>query len=130
MMHREADSRRHSGAVNGMTIVNLSSAALPPLNEGPEDYRDYWEKEAEREACIEPWANPSAEWKESGWFSVSTSKRVYSQNEKQEAVNLYRGGASASVVGGKFGAPAATIRTWARRNLLRDVNGQADRFTP
>lgn len=132
-MRRDADARRRAGRLNGMDHVYDPDMESPPLKlpeDYPEDYRDWWEKKAERDNEFKPWPKPIHEYKDGAWYRMDNGKRVYTDNERLEAIRLYRSGSSAGVVGKKIGAPAGTVRTWARRDKERDWNAHADRFTP
>jgi hypothetical protein len=129
-MRRDAEARRRKGIGNAVSIV-ANPGPLPPLRlpeDYPEDYHDWPEIKSQRDAEVRPWAKPSAEWRDGGWYDMNSDKRVYSQNEKLEAIRLYHNGYSAGVVGAMFGTSPATIRQWAKRERDRDTNARLPRF--
>jgi CENP-B N-terminal DNA-binding domain len=130
-MRAEAAERRRNGAANGVVAREVPDTDLPMLNEPetcPEDYRDYWQQKADEDATPRPMPKPNAEYRNGGWYRMSDGKRVYTLNEKREAIELYRTGLSAGAVGAKFGLAPATVRTWAKRDRDRDRNAHFPRF--
>jgi hypothetical protein len=110
-----------NGPVNGMTYD--PDAELPPL-QLPEDYpANYlsWSEREHEDWKPRPLRGTDYEYRDEGWYRVRDGKRVYTWNERNEAVRMYRSGISATVVGDKAGIPAATIRTWARRERMADA---------
>jgi hypothetical protein len=131
-MQAQAEKRRIAGTTNAFPTVRNAVAGLWRNRDGSKaelgtDGNPVWQIDEEWQGYetqpkLAPLRGTDYEYRNGAWFRVSDGKRVYTWNERNEATALYRTGTSASIVGEKFGAPAATIRTWARRQRMHDDN--------
>ena len=134
-MQADAEQRRIAGMANAFPTVR-NAVAGPWLNQDRSraeldtaghpvwDIAEEWQG-CEVQSKLMPLRGTDYEYRDGVWFEVydgerACHKRVYTWNERNAAVDLYESGVSSSIVGEKFNAPAATIRTWAYRRAHLD----------